>query len=75
MLLEEDVRNVVWQDYMALTAQAIGTAILSVRKTLTGEKELRWPYPSWNELMHPVSKDTRTGTQIMDEIRAKLGGE
>lgn len=74
-MLEDDVHQAVWQDYMATSVHGIGTAIMGIGGVLTGSRDAKWPYVGWYELMHPAPKDTRTGKQIVNDVLDKLGGE
>ena len=66
-MLEDDVRNDIFQTYVAST-------IAITAKILAGFGGNSLDLPSYYEIMHPWEKaqDTRTGKEIRDDIAKKL---
>lgn len=66
ILLEEEKRVRLWQDYVA-------TAMSMIGRTLAGES---WTLPLYVEMAYPETKnaDTRTAEEIKDDIIKRLTG-
>lgn len=65
-ILEEERRQEIWRDYTATMLNSLGR--------VWGGKH--WKFPAYTELAHPqeVKQDNRSGSEIIEALKKRLGG-